>query len=547
MAPFKRAAVLAAVLVSAVWLGKDDGVDAAPPTQTDTRVAPLRDFLAAQGSPAFVSDEREAELWKAVQTFYWNRGYQPAWIAEDVLTPGGQAIVRALSGANDEGLPIERYDPRRLVGQAPHVIPAALAGEAADERYAKLDVALTYAFLLYADDVASGTVDPRGSTQLWRANLRTMDPAAVLDQAARSGAPLSALDGLRPVHPQYTALSEALVRHRRIASQGGWPALPAKLTLKPGKKSPHVPLLRERLQASGDFSGVGMGDVYDQPLVDAMKAFERRHGLVPDGIVDKDALAALNVPVEDRVRQIELNLERWRWQGWTPGARSILVNIPTFQLHGYEEGREVLTMRVVTGTGDNPTPVFGEQMEHVVFSPHWNVPPNILETEILPAVRRNPGYLARNNMEMFRSESGQIAVRQRPGPRNSLGLVKFLFPNPFHVYLHDTPADNLFSRSRRAFSHGCVRLEKPEELARFVLRGTEWTEEEIASAMRSGRERWVNLEQRVPVTIAYFTTWVDADGTVRFGPDVYRHDVAQQDLLPVPAAAPTVLAAAARS
>jgi murein L,D-transpeptidase YcbB/YkuD len=544
MAPIKRAAVLAAVLVSAVLLRMDDGVDAAPSGSTDARVTSLRDFLAAQGSPAFVTDEREAELWKTVQTFYWNRGYQPAWIQDDALTPGGQAIVRTLSEANAEGLPAERYDPRLLVGQAPHVIPASLAGSGVDDRYAKLDVALTYAFLRYADDVASGTVDPRGSTQLWRAAPRTVDPDKLLEQAA-GDSPLAALEGLRPAHPQYRALSEALVKHRRIASAGGWPALPATLTLKPGRKSPHVAALRERLQASGDFGGVGAGDVYDKPLVEAMKGFERRHGLVPDGIVDKDALAALNVPVEDRIRQIELNLERWRWQGWTPGARSILVNIPTFQLHGYEDGREVLTMRVVTGTGDNPTPVFGEQMRHVVFSPHWNVPPNILETEILPAVRRNPGYLARNNMEMFRNEGGQLAVRQRPGPRNSLGLVKFLFPNPFHVYLHDTPADNLFARSRRAFSHGCVRLEKPEELARFVLRGTAWTEDEIARAMRAGRERWVNLEQTIPVTIAYFTTWVDADGTVRFGPDVYRHDVAQQDLLPVPA--PVVMAAAAQS
>ena len=367
---------------------------------------------------------------------------------------------------------------------------------------------------------------------------------AVLDAAVKDS-PARALEALRPEHPQYAALSEALVRHRKIASAGGWPALPDKVALKPGKASPHVATLRARLQASGDYGGVGMGDVYDKPLVEAVKAFERRHGLSPDGIVDKDTLAALNVPVEDRIRQIELNLERWRWQGWTPGARSILVNIPTFQLHGYEEGRETLTMRVVTGTGDSPTPVFGEGMTHVVFSPHWNVPPNILETEILPAVRRNPGYLARNNMEMVRTEGGALTVRQRPGPRNSLGLVKFLFPNPFHVYLHDTPADNLFARSRRAFSHGCVRLEKPEELARFVLRGSEWDDAEIAAAMRSGRERFVSLDQKVPVTIAYFTAWVDEDGTVRFGPDVYRHDVAQEKLLPVPK--PATMAAVARS
>ena len=545
MSSYKRAAVLAAVLVSVAVLRIDEGASAASPASAETRVAAVRDFLASQGAPSFVSTEREAELWKTVQTFYWNRGYQPLWIQDDSLTPGGQALLRAISTASAEGLPAERYDPRRLVGQAPHVLAASVAGDGYGDRYAKLDVALTYAFLLYADDVAAGTSDPRGSTQLWRAELRTVDPAKLLDEAAKAGTPETALAQVRPAHPQYAALSDALVRYRQIASSGGWAELPAKMSLKAGKPSPDVAALRARLQASGDFTGAAAGDVFDKPLADAVKVFERRHGLVPDGIVDKDTLAALNVPVEERVRQIELNLERWRWQGWTPSSRAILVNIPTFELHAYEQGDEVLTMRVVTGKGDSPTPVFAEEMQHVVFSPHWNVPPNILETEILPALRRNPGYLARNNMEMVRGEGGHLSVRQKPGPKNSLGLVKFLFPNPYHVYLHDTPADSLFARSRRAFSHGCVRLEKPEELARFVLRGTEWSDDAIAAAMRSREERYVTLKDNIPVTIAYFTTWVDADGTVRFGPDVYRHDLAQAALLPLPK--PVTMAAAAQS
>jgi murein L,D-transpeptidase YcbB/YkuD len=171
-------------------------------------------------------------------------------------------------------------------------------------------------------------------------------------------------------------------------------------------------------------------------------------------------------------------------------------------------------------------------MTHVVFSPHWDVPANILETEVLPAIRRDPGYLARENMEMVRSESGGVSVRQRPGPRNALGRVKFLFPNPFNVYLHGTPEGGLFARTRRAISHGCVRLEKPEALARFVLKGAAgWNDRQIARAMRSGREQFVALEAPVPLRIAYFTAWVDADGTVRFAPDVYRHDVAQGTLL----------------
>ena len=295
------------------------------------------------------------------------------------------------------------------------------------------------------------------------------------------------------------------------------------------KRAAQAAALRARLQASGD----------------TLKGFQQRHGLPANGVLDRATIEALNVPVEDRILQIELNLERWRWQGWEPGGRTILVNVPTFQLHAYEDGREALTMRVITGTGDSQTPVFAEEMDQVVFSPHWNVPANILETEVLPAIRRNPGYLASKNMEMVRSESGGVSVRQRPGPRNALGLVKFTFPNPFNVYLHDTPADALFARPRRAFSHGCVRLEKPEALARFVLAGAaEWSDAQIARAMRSGREQFVALKTPVPLRIAYFTTWVDADGTVRFAPDVYRHDVAQEALLQRPRPATAAVASA---
>lgn len=544
MSPYQRVAVLALAVVSSAFVPVDRRVDAsgsAAPVP-DPASASLRDFLAGAGSPDFLEDERGVELWRAVQAFYWNRGYEPAWFRDGRLTPGAQALLRTAGAAGREGLPPERYDPRVLAGQAPQVIHAA-AGDDDTDRLARLDAAITYAFLRYASDVTSGAVDPRGSTFLWRVETRAVNAAALLDQAVRTDAPASVLEALRPAHPQYVALTEALARHRRIASAGGWPSLPEGARMRPGRRSPHTATLRARLQASGDFGGVGAGNVLDKPLAAALKAFERRHGLEPDGVVDEATLAALNVPVEDRIRQIELNLERWRWQGWTPGARSILVNVPTFELRAYQEGREVLQMKIITGTGDSPTPVFGEDMTHVVFSPHWNVPPNILETEVLPAVRRDRGYLARNDMEMVRTESGDWTVRQRPGPRNSLGLVKFVFPNPYHVYLHDTPADRLFARSRRVFSHGCVRVEKPEELARFVLAGSEWDDGEIARAMRSGQERFVALPEPVPVTIAYFTAWVDPDGTVRFGPDVYRHDAAQQGLLPDPRPAATVAAA----
>jgi L,D-transpeptidase YcbB len=494
--------VVAAAIAACTFVHVDRS-DAAEMPQPETASAGLRGYLESQGSPAFAADERGTELWKVLQAFYGNRGYQPAWLQGDELTPGAQGLLRAVAAAGREGLSPERYDPQTLAGPQ--------------------DVAVTFAFLRYASDLAAGSVDPHGAASLWRVNTRTFDAAAMLEEAARGDSPVSVLEAVRPAHPQYAALVDALVRYRRIAASGGWPMLPAGKTKRGARIPPAA--LRARLMASGD----------------TLKGFQQRHGLRANGIVDRDTVAALNVPVEDRIRQIELNLERWRWQGWEPGARTILVNVPTFRLYAYEDGREALAMRVITGTGDTQTPVFAEEMTHVVFSPHWNVPANILETEVLPAIRRNPGYLASMNMEMVRSESGGVSVRQRPGPANALGLVKFLFPNPFNVYLHDTPADALFARPRRAFSHGCVRLEKPEALARFVLKGAEgWSDAQIARAMRSGREQFVALDAPVPLRIAYFTTWVDADGQVLFAPDVYRHDVAQGMLLPTPRAATTV-------
>jgi murein L,D-transpeptidase YcbB/YkuD len=308
-----------------------------------------------------------------------------------------------------------------------------------------------------------------------------------------------------------------------------------------------VAALRARLRVEGDLSSpIRAGsDVYDAALADAVKRFELRHGLTGNGILDPATVAALNVPVEQRIRQIDLNLERWRWLPADLGRQYVLVNIPSFQLATYEDGRAALTMKVVTGKPDSPTPVFSDEMTSVVFSPYWNVPPNIAEDEIIPAVRRDPGYLRRNDLELVRGPQvvgpaalGRLGVeiRQRPGSRNALGLVKFVFPNPFNVYLHGTPADAPFTRTRRAFSHGCVRVQKPSELARWVLSGMrQWTPAAIEAAMRAGRERPLALPGPIPVYITYQTVQASRDGTVFFWPDVYGHDAAQMPLLPAPA------------
>ena len=287
--------------------------------------------------------------------------------------------------------------------------------------------------------------------------------------------------------------------------------------------------------------------IFDRETQDALKRFERRHGLGADGRLGRDVLAALDVPVEERIRQIELNLERWRWLPETLGTSYVLVNIPTFQLTAVDHGRAALEMKVVTGKQQSPTPIFSDDMTTVVFSPYWNVPPDIARNETIPAVMRDPGYLGRNNLEVVRagrvldawsvdwSSPGNVQFRQRPGAHNALGGVKFMFPNQFDVYLHDTPADALFARIERDYSHGCVRVEKPFELAQWVLRDQpQWTPEKIKAAMESGKEQHVALKQHIPVYILYETVWVDDDGTVEFRGDIYGHD-ARQEQIAVPA------------
>ena len=298
----------------------------------------------------------------------------------------------------------------------------------------------------------------------------------------------------------------------RSSSAAAGRRCPAQLKLKPGQQNPAVPVLARRLAVTGDYTGTAERSrttTYGAELQEAVKRFQRRHGLEPDGVISAATVAQLNVPVAQRIQQIALNLERWRWLPADLGERHILVNIPEFRLEVWDHGQVPLSMRVVVGKKDTPTPIFNDQMTHLVFAPYWNVPSDIVKKETVPHALRDPAFLERTNMEVLdksgnvvdpasidMEHAGAYRFRQRPGASNSLGLVKFMFPNQFNVYLHDTPADSLFARATRSFSHGCVRLEQPDKLAQYVLGDQpSWTPERIDQAMHGGQETTVKLSR----------------------------------------------------
>jgi murein L,D-transpeptidase YcbB/YkuD len=308
-----------------------------------------------------------------------------------------------------------------------------------------------------------------------------------------------------------------------------------------------VPALAKRLAVTGDYTGqINEQDpAYGPELQEAVKRFQRRHGLEPDASIGPAAVTKMNVPADARVRQIALNLERWRWLPRDLGDRYLLVNVPEYRLEIWERGQVPLSMRVVVGKKDTPTPIFADDMTHVVFSPYWNVPATIAKNETVPSALRDPAFLRRTNIDVLDKSGkpvdasaidlenvGEYRFRQRPGASNSLGLVKFMFPNSFNVYLHDTPADSLFARATRSFSHGCVRVEQPEQLAQYVLRDQpEWTPERIAEAMHAGEERTVKIAAPLPVYLGYWTARVSADGILQFRDDLYGIDGRQMTLL----------------
>lgn len=328
------------------------------------------------------------------------------------------------------------------------------------------------------------------------------------------------------VNDNYRLLKDQLARYHKIAVAGGWPTVPAEIIkVKKGSSSPAVVILKKRLQITGDLTVADSSQVFNDTLEMAIKNAEVRFGYNADGKITEAFLKDLNVPAVERLKQIYVNMNRMRWMPNKPEGNLLVANIPEFVVHAYEGTNKVFSMNVVVGKEGHNTMMFTGDLNQIVFSPYWNIPPSIVKSEILPAMENDPDYLARNNMEIV-SENGDLpTIRQLPGPKNSLGKVKFLFPNSFNIYFHDTPAKSLFSREKRAYSHGCIRLEEPEKMANYLLRNnSEWTASRISQAMNSGEEKYVKLKDPVPVFISYYTAWVDEQGRMNFREDIYDHD-----------------------
>jgi L,D-transpeptidase YcbB len=329
------------------------------------------------------------------------------------------------------------------------------------------------------------------------------------------------------VNDSYGALKKQLLAYYEISKKGGWPVISGdKKQWKKGEDESAVIFLKKRLQLTDNLPVTDTSSVFTDTLEIAVKSFQQRHGYTPDGIVTAELVKDMNVPVETRIRQILINMDRMRWMPQhVEDGTLITVNIPEFVLHVTKGKDKVFDMNVVVGKEGHTTMMFNGDLNQVVFSPYWNVPSSIVKKEILPAMKRNPGYIAAKNMEITGNEGGLPVVRQKPGPWNALGKVKFLFPNSYNIYFHDTPEKTLFAKDKRAYSHGCIRLSDPAKMANWLLENNSgWTPEKINKAMNSGKEQFVKLEKPIPVIITYYTAWVDENGGLNFRDDIYDHD-----------------------
>ena len=467
----------------------------------------------------------DEDQWGHTKRLYQRYGQSPLWFGADgLLNERAGALMKAVIAAQDDALRVDRYplnDLARAVGAVKE------ASAPTPQQIGEADVLLTSTYVALGEDLLTGQVDPRSVSKDWHVDPQEEAVDSALFRALREGGLAASIAKMRPQDEDYAFLQRELKRYRAIATRGDWPRVPAGKALKAGQPDSPARLnaLRQRLRTEGllpDSAAARTTGVYDAQLAGAVAQFQALHGIDVDSVLGEGTVASINTPAGFRLGQIAANMERFRWLPRNLGSRYIFVNVPAFRVEFHEGGKKALEMKVIVGQEyeDRITPVFSDSMEYVVFRPYWLVTPDIAEKELFPQFASNPGALAAGNYEIYQAQ-GARRIRQKPGPKNSLGLVKFMFPNDYNIYLHDTPNDDLFSEDVRAFSHGCIRLEKPEAMAQAVLG---WDQARVRQAMQSGPDdHRVNLPRKIPVYIGYFTTYM-RNNRLFFGNDLYHRD-----------------------
>ena len=477
---------------------------------------------------------------KVIPAFYDNREYSPAWGADNIGD-----LLDSINDIENDGLNPRDYHYQLIIGLMEEIVEN---GQKDPEKYALFDIFLTDSLLRLTYHILVGKVDPERLDPNWNLakDINQSHPEDTLQRILDTHNIPSFIEGLKPDHFYYKRMKKALAYYRDLKQKGGWNFISQGSALKPGMSGDSVIGLRKRLLVTGDLVNNSPADerFFDRVLEEGIKAFQRRHGLIDDGVVGANTINALNVPVEERVDQIRVNLERSRWVLQNLPSYFLVVNIAGFTVFLVKNGEPVWTSKVIVGKKYRKTPVFKAKMKYIDFNPTWTIPPTILRNDMLPSVKKDKGYLMEQRIRVLDQNGKEIPqntinwskysgrnfpyiLRQDPGPDNALGLVKFMFPNKHFVYLHDTPSKSLFEMDMRTFSSGCIRVENPFELAELLLNDNEnWNRDSINKVIDQEKTRTVNLKKQIPVLVLYWTSRVDEDGKVEFLPDVYKRDIA---------------------
>ncbi len=519
----------------------------AKPTETDLSME-MAKYLVCSPVELLSVQQQLPTLAKrdlCLATVYLKLGKKPLWVTVDGPTPMAEIILNYLRKSFQHGLEPDEYEVNRML---------QLWNSESAEELALLDTTITYNLVKYVHDISYGQLKPLDSDpELFaEAGDKGFNPVLTIEHILATSDLDKFLSELPPQHQHYLNLIAALAQYREIAALGDWPVIPEGNTLRPNDKDSRITAVRERLKRTADFSSEVVPadpEIYDSELEIGVLRFQHRHGLEVDGIIGKNTLAALNVPVRHRVDTIRINMARWRWHAHDLGDKYVLVNIASFNLKAYQGKGDVLALDipVIVGKEQHQTPVFSDRIKYIDFNPFWNITPSIARNEELPELRKNPRHLVERNIRLFSSwqsdaveldsttinwhaiSSSKISgfkLRQDPGPWNALGKVKFVFPNHYSVYMHDTPAPGLFNRTQRDFSHGCIRVSDPLALAVFLLNGQRggWDEMKVREVYNQTTRKIIQLSSFIPVHITYQTTWVDKDGTIHFNNDIYARD-----------------------